>query len=247
MGEQNHKADQEKSTGVQVVGRRQARMRRRRRQRLVRFSVLCVVSCLLLGSLRWLWLRFHPAHPGTETALVRTSVPHYADPPGIVLHSSNTPGSVHGVPIDAARLEEIHATDHPQWATEFEGKVYHIGYHYVILPDGKIEKGRPDHCPGCHAPHFNHWLGICLVGCFDPSMPHRWKPARPTRAQVASLLALCERLMLQYHIPAERVIRHSDTKPTWCPGRRFPYRAIARQLRTFASLHPELRSIVVPD
>lgn len=153
-------------------------------------------------------------------------IPKYPDPPGIVLHSSDSPGSVHGLPINAARLELIYSDDHPTWATTFEGKVYHIGYHYVILPDGTIEKGRPDHCIGCHAPHYNTWLGICVIGCFDPSSHHNWKPSRPTRAQLTSLISLCERLMSQYHIPPERVLRHRDTKRTWCPGRRFPYAAI---------------------
>ncbi|HLJ55324.1 MAG TPA: peptidoglycan recognition family protein [Chthonomonadaceae bacterium] len=163
----------------------------------------------------------------------------YPDPPGIVLHSSMTPGEVHGEPIDAKRLDEIHAEDHPQWATTFEGKVYHIGYHYVVLPDGTVEQGRPDHCIGCHAPHFNTWLGICMVGSFDPSDPHHWKPSRPTERQLAALIGLCERLMSQYHIPPERVLRHRDTKQTWCPGRRFPYDLVMAQLRAYSAVHPE--------
>jgi N-acetyl-anhydromuramyl-L-alanine amidase AmpD len=154
-----------------------------------------------------------------------------------------SPGKVHGIPIDAERLEQIHAEDHPQWATTFEGKVYHIGYHYVILPDGTVQQGRPDHCIGCHAPHFNNWLGICLVGSFDPSNPHHWKPSRPTARQLASLIVLCERLMSEYHFDAEHVLRHRDTKQTWCPGRRFPYATVQAQLRHYAAEHPETHGV----
>ena len=53
------------------------------------------------------------------------------------------------IAINAARLEEIHKKR--GFGIEFEGKKYHIAYHYVILPDGTIEKGRPDHCEGAHA------------------------------------------------------------------------------------------------
>jgi hypothetical protein len=170
----------------------------------------------------------------------------YPDPPGIVLHASETPAVVNGVPINAARLEEIHAHDHPNWATVFEGKTYHIGYHYVILPDGTIEQGRPDHCLGCHAPHYNDWIGICVIGQFDPSGPKSWWPSRPTAAQIASIVRLCERLMSQYHIPPQNVLRHRDTKETWCPGRRFPYREIVQRLQGYAAAHPETVPIRPP-
>lgn len=40
-----------------------------------------------------------------------------------------------------------------------------IGYHYVILPDGTIEKGRALGKPGAHAKGHNHdSIGTCLIG-----------------------------------------------------------------------------------
>ena len=41
-----------------------------------------------------------------------------------------------------------------------KGKVYHIAYHYVILPDGTVEKGRPEKCRGGHTRSwkYNHWI-----------------------------------------------------------------------------------------
>ena len=225
-------------TGGVKLRKRRSGFGRRRRQRRARAAALCVISLIVVFCV-WCSVALHGWR---HTTPARSSLPQYPDPPGIVLHASLSPGKVHGVPIDAARLEEIHAEDHPNWATTFEGKVYHIGYHYVILPDGTVQQGRPDHCIGCHAPHYNTWLGICVVGCFDPSVHRHWKPSRPTAAQFAALISLCERLMSQYHIPPENVLRHRDTKQTWCPGRRFPYEAVMAKLKQYAVGHPETRA-----
>jgi len=211
------------------------RWKRRRLKRLAR-NMLTIVLLAIAGlAITWR-IRIRPPHlPGGAARQAAIT----QDPPGIIFHASMTPSRAGGKPIDAAWIERIHAEDHPAWATTFEGKVYHIGYHYVILPDGTVQKGRPDCCIGCHAPHFNTWLGICLIGCFDPAIGHHWKPSRPTVAQIAALISLCERLMSQYHIPPERILRHWDTKKTWCPGRRFPYRAIMARLRQYGAAHPE--------
>lgn len=162
------------------------------------------------------------------------------EPEGIVLHHSDTPAKIAGRVVDAAFLDEEQARDHPGWVTVFEGKAYHIAYHYVILPDGTVQQGRPDHCIGAHARTHNTWLGICLVGAFSNLSNPQWHPSRPTRAQMASLLALCHRLMSQYHIPPENVKQHRDVSLTWCPGGRFPYNAVIRDLRGYAATHPDV-------
>ena len=157
---------------------------------------------------------------------------------GIVLHHSQSPGIWRGVKIDAERLNDIHRETHPDWLLEWEGKKYYIGYHYVILPDGTIEKGRPESAPGAHARTYNGWFGICLIGSFD-SHYRQFNPSYPTVAQQTSLIELCKDLMLRYHIPWELVKRHGDVNDTDCPGNRFPYEAIVDELRTFALLHRE--------
>lgn len=156
-----------------------------------------------------------------------------------MLHDSDSPAYVDGKPVNAAKLEQIHAEEHPGWATVYEGKTYHIGYHYVILPDGTVEQGRPDHCIGAHTIKHNDWLGICLIGGF--STHRHWYPEHPTSAQITSLLTLCETLMSKYHIPPERVKRHRDLRLTFCPGDRFPYTEIIQSLRAYAAVHPETR------
>jgi hypothetical protein len=156
------------------------------------------------------------------------------DPVGIVFHHSETAAAYHGIRIDATKLDEIHYRDH-QWGVEFQGKVYHIGYHYVILPDGQWQQGRPDHCPGAHARGHNNWLGICLIGNFDTRSPRygEW-PRRPTRAQILATIQLCKKLIAQYKIPPERIRRHRDVGDTLCPGNRFPHRFLLRELARYA-------------
>jgi N-acetylmuramoyl-L-alanine amidase len=202
------------------------------------------VLVVLAGSAHWLRHKLVRKH--LARTLPMPTVPPaspYPDPPGIVLHDSDSPAVVHGIPINAANLERIHKRDHPHWATTFEGKTYHIAYHYVILPDGKIEKGRPDHCVGAHARTHNDWLGICVVGAFSANNNPHWWPQTPTPAEVRSTVTLCEELMSKYHIPPERVKRHRDLNDTYCPGGRFPYFAILAQLQAYASTHPETRPL----
>jgi N-acetylmuramoyl-L-alanine amidase len=151
------------------------------------------------------------------------------DPTGIVIHHSATPGIVHGQYVGAAFLDRGH--QRRGFAVRYRGKLYHIGYHYVIREDGTIEPGRPEHCPGAHAKTRNDTLGICLVGNFSTAHnPHFWTPSQPTEAQLRSLVWLCGRLMAKYHIPPERVIRHRDVRDTDCPGDRFPFAWLQAQL-----------------
>ena len=229
----------EKSVGLtETRGRLKRKRRRIKRLRLI--ACCLIILIIVVSGLGYRWRASHRKLPSAP--LVAAVESPYSDPPGIILHSSDSPAFVHGVKIDATRLDAIHAHDHPQWATEFEGKVYHIGYHYVVLPDGTVEKGRPDHCKGCHAPHFNDCIGICTVGCFDPDIKYQGWPYRPTDAQVKSITSLCEELMTKYHIPASNVVRHYDTKATWCPGRRYPFGKIKNDLFAFETAHPEIRA-----
>lgn len=186
--------------------------------------------------------RPHPPAPGKLRPAEPPSVETLPDPPGIVLHHSDTPGRANGRLVDARTLDHIHQADHPGWAIVYKGKTYHIGYHYVILANGVIQPGRPEHCQGAHCPKHNNWIGICLVGAFSTADPASWKPHVPTKPQMASLLMLCEKLMSKYHIPPENVKRHRDLRMTWCPGGRFPYDKVIHELRNYADAHPEVRS-----
>jgi hypothetical protein len=114
-----------------------------------------------------------------------------------------------------------------------------LGYHFVVgngtdTGDGQVEVGSrwPKQKWGAHAKtpdnRFNKTgIGICLVGNFDTE--------RPTRAQMASLSHLVAYLMKTYHIPADHVIGHGDTKATDCPGRNLHVAEVRRMAAQYAT------------
>ena len=144
---------------------------------------------------------------------------------GIVVHHSATPAVVGGRQVDADFLDEVHANQ--GWGIRFGQHVYHIGYHYVILPDGTVQWGRPDWMPGAHTTGHNDYLGICLVGDFSE---HDGHSAHPTDAQTEALVQLIRSRMHKYHLRPEDVYRHSDLGATCCPGAGVPWQRIISEL-----------------
>jgi hypothetical protein len=125
----------------------------------------------------------------------------------IVIHHSATPDG------GARKFDQMHRNK--GWDE--------LGYHFVIgngtdTRDGQIEVGPrwPKQKWGAHdktpGNQYNeHGIGICLVGNFDVS--------RPSQAQVRSLERLVAYLMKTYHISADHVLGHGETKATECPGK----------------------------
>ena len=155
----------------------------------------------------------------TVTSFYRVDVASFFNtitPSGIIIH--------HSVLIPAGDLPETErALDRFHYARGYEvscfGKVYHIAYHYLILPDGKVISGRPERCEGAHARGYNSYLGIALVGDFSShGKSHRVAPDRPTKAQLASLIRLCCHLRQKYSIPLQRIMPHNAVSRTECPG-----------------------------
>jgi N-acetylmuramoyl-L-alanine amidase len=120
----------------------------------------------------------------------------------------------------AKRIDEWHK-ERGFGAKGTDGKVYHIGYHYVInngyefkdefepTLDGVVEKGRPDNTAGAHCRGENSKsIGICLIGV-----------DKFTDKQYESLSVLLKGLMLEYDIDRKNVYGHysfSETKK--CPN-----------------------------
>ncbi len=152
-------------------------------------------------------------------------------PPGIVLHHSASPGSEGGTPVDVALIDRWH--EQRGWGAETRAGTYHVGYHYVILPDGTVEAGRPEWLPGAHTRGHNDCLGVCLIGNFSSAdnPAGRVQPARPTPRQLAALDKLLRRLLRRYHLTPAAVRRHCDLAPTACPGDRFPFEAVVQRLQ----------------
>jgi len=161
----------------------------------------------------------------TVTSFYRVDVASFFNtitPAGIIIH--------HSVLIPAGDLPETErALDRFHYARGYEvscfGKVYHIAYHFLILPDGKVVTGRPERCEGAHARGYNSYLGIALVGDFSThlSSGHRAVAARPTHAQLAALVRLCCYLRQKYSIPLQHIMPHNAVSRTECPGDGFEF------------------------
>jgi hypothetical protein len=138
-------------------------------------------------------------------------------PAGIVIHHSATAGRGDAHQI-RANLERSHAER--GWGEYFAGRVYHLGYHYLVMPDGTVIPGRPEWMPGAHTRGHNDMLGICLVGDF--SRDARGRCGQPTQAQLRSAVRLVKRLLRAYRLKPAQVHLHCDLAPTRCPGEGFP-------------------------
>ena len=88
-----------------------------------------------------------------------------------------------------------------------------IGYHFVILLDGTIERGRPLEQKGAHCKHHNEQsIGICYIGGLDANGDP--KDTR-TPAQREQLRRLVQQLMEQF--PAAILHGHRDFATKACP------------------------------
>ena len=150
---------------------------------------------------------------------------------GIVIHHTAVIPGENTVPRSERDIDKYHQE------RGFEilcfGRVYHVAYHYLIMPSGRVQAGRPERCEGAHAQGYNSYLGISVLGDFSSTDNRTGKkgPTRPSAKQVASLIQLCRRLKHRYNIPLQHIVRHSDISSTKCPGDRFPFRSILDQLQ----------------
>jgi N-acetylmuramoyl-L-alanine amidase len=115
----------------------------------------------------------------------------------LVVHCSATRPKTH---VDASVIERMHR----------ERGFLKIGYHYVILRDGTVQKGRQDSEVGAHvAGHNTGSLGICLVGGLSNTTG---KPENNyTNEQFASLSGLILKLSKEH--PRAFVLGHRDLSP----------------------------------
>ncbi|MEI7833569.1 MAG: peptidoglycan recognition family protein [bacterium] len=194
-------------------------MERTKLYKLVGWGTLALVAVMLLGTA--VWLRANPTHLPVSLAISIGAIPF---PRGIVIHHSDTPPMMRGRAVDVAIIDEMHA-ERGFGITDKDGKVYHIGYHFLIQQDGTVLKGRPENLPGEHTHGHNDMLGICLVGTFQAkdNRHHRFGPVVPPPAQLAAAEKLTRELMAKYHLKPDAVFRHRDLTSTDCPGDMFPW------------------------
>jgi N-acetylmuramoyl-L-alanine amidase len=126
-------------------------------------------------------------------------------PRRIVVHCSATR---EGAWYDAADIDRWHRAR--GWAGN--------GYHVVVLLDGTVEPGRPEHSIGAHVAGHNHdSLAVCYIGgvADDGRTP---KDTR-TAPQTAALLTVVRRWIEQYDIPMPGVRGHYELdRKKACPS-----------------------------
>lgn len=103
----------------------------------------------------------------------------------------------------------VHCSDSPQGRGDGAETIHRwhkergwngIGYHAVILEDGRIENGRPDYWQGAHARGANrNTLGICLIG-----------RKTFTVKQMNSLRQYCNSKKIKYDLKTSDIIGHYE-------------------------------------
>lgn len=118
----------------------------------------------------------------------------------IIVHCSATP---EGRSFNAADIDRWHR----------QRGFSRIGYHYVVLLDGTIERGRPDEAVGAHCKgHNSRSIGVCYIGGLDRG--NKPKDTR-TAAQLRALLQLIRELKQRF--PAATVHGHCEFAAKACP------------------------------
>lgn len=177
-----------------------------------------------LGLWALLLVALLPAGCGAEGAKLDTSftkivrITNLREWKYVVLHHSATEtGSVES--IDAAHKLRKDAAGNP-WRG--------IGYHFLIgnghgMKDGEVAatfrwKEQSDGAHAGDSRYNTQGIGICLVGNFDDEPP--------TPAQLKSLRDLMTTLRTECRIGTAGIVRHTDIKPTACPGKKFPWETL---------------------
>lgn len=91
-----------------------------------------------------------------------------------------------------------------------------VGYHFVVLRNGKIEEGRPIEKIGAHTKgHNTETIGICYIG----GVTEDGKTAKDTRTseQKTALESLCKRLATNYP-SISKISGHNEYAVKACPS-----------------------------
>jgi len=135
--------------------------------------------------------------------------------------------------IHHALAKNCTAEDINRWHIERNFSM--IGYHYVVLKNGVIEKCRPNTYHGAHCKEnlMNiKSIGICLEGCYE-EYGNQTDQEVP-QEQMIALVELCFIIQKAWNIPIERIQPHrfwANYKK--CPGNYFPWEKFIATLALF--------------
>ncbi len=155
-------------------------------------------------------------------------------PVGIVIHHSAVPFLQNAPPLDVKAIDEIH--QRRGYSIFYWGQTYHVGYHYIILPDGTLQQGRPEKSKGAHTKGYNDYIGICLIGDFSLTDNKNGDkgPQQPTQEQMKTLIKITNNLQSKYNMPPENIRTHKELDlETECPGEKFPTDDFFDQIKKF--------------
>jgi len=127
-------------------------------------------------------------------------------PKAIILHHSWLPNASQYTGAATIRgIQDYHMNDPKTGWID-------IGYHFLIGPDGKIYRGRPETALGSHCVPNTDKIGICCIGDYDPGKD----PLTP--AMYESVKKLVPYLAAKYKIAKSELYGHRDFSPKTCPG-----------------------------
>lgn len=105
--------------------------------------------------------------------------------------------------------KEFNSHDIDKWHQNRWGKNSGCGYHYIILLDGTIEKGRWVDNAGAHVKNYNSKsIGICYIGGLDENGVA--VNDQETPEQKASLIKLLKLLTEIYDLDSSDVLGHKE-------------------------------------
>lgn len=136
-------------------------------------------------------------------------------------------GSTKRIILHHAEAKTCTAADIHRWHKEkgWSG----AGYHFLVRKDGKVYRLRPEWAIGAHAQGSNSdSLGICFEGAFNSE--------NMGQTQINAGRELVSYLKRKYGISS--VLRHKDVMSTDCPGRNFPFAAVANGTSTTPAPEP---------
>lgn len=118
-------------------------------------------------------------------------------PSRVILHCSDSPNGKH---VPASEIRRWHTERGFVGPDGVSGTHDDIGYHYIIQPDGEVERGRGLNEPGSHCEGENHdSVGICLVG-----------KSRFSKEQFSALRRVLDDLKMVYDIRPWMIFCHYE-------------------------------------
>lgn len=113
-----------------------------------------------------------------------------------------------------------------------------VGYHFIVLKDGTVQRGRPETAIGSHTKgHNSNSIGICSVG--DYHTKEKEMPA----AQKEALVELIKYIREKYS-PSMKIYGHRDFNATSCPGGNFPFADIVELSARKTAPTPSVRTLL---